>query len=241
MKELERLEDRLKKEADVEKAKLLSRYFKTRKGEYGEGDIFLGLTVPRQRAISKDFFSLDMDEIQELLSSEIHEKRMISLFILTEQYKKAKKEKNESRRKEIFEFYLKNAKQINNWDLVDLSAPGIVGDYLLNKKENRKILYKLVKSKSIWERRIAVLATFMFIRNNKFSDSLKLAEILLKDKHDLIHKAVGWMLREIGKRNRLVEEEFLKKHYRAMPRTMLRYAIEKFPESERRKFLDGEI
>ena len=236
MGELEKLELEIKKQENKEKAKLLQGFFKTGKGEYGEGDVFLGIVVPIQRKISQEFKNLEMSGIQKLLSSDIHEKRLIALFILIEQYKKAKKEKDEEKKKRIFDFYLANTEQVNNWDLVDLSAPNIVGDYLMDKK--REILYKLSKSKNLWERRISVLATFTFIRNNQFEDSIKLAEILLKDKHDLIQKAAGWMLREIGKRNQEVEEEFLRKHYKLMGRTMLRYAIEKFDEEKRKFYLE---
>jgi 3-methyladenine DNA glycosylase AlkD len=239
MVNLKELEKVIQKAADPERAKNLQRFFKTGKGEYGEGDIFLGIVVPIQRKISKEFSNLSIDEIQELLNSKIHEKRMIGLFILIKKYERAVKEKN--KKKEIFEFYLKNASKnnINNWDLVDLSAPNIVGNYLLDK--DRKILYKLVKSNNLWEKRISVLSTFAFIRFGEFKDSLKISEILLGDLHDLIHKAVGWMLREIGKRDKKVLEEFLKKYYKKMPRTMLRYAIEKFPENERKTWLNGEI
>lgn len=213
------------------KARLLARYFKTGKGEYADGDVFLGIMVPKQREIAGKFYDLSLNDIQELLKSNIHEYRLTSLFILVHKYKKA----DENQKKDIVKLYLKNTKNINNWDLVDLSAPRILGDYLLDK--DRKILYKLAKG-HLWEKRIAVLATFMFISKNDFKDSLKIAEILLKDKHDLIHKAVGWMLREIGKRDLKVEEAFLRKHYKHMPRTMLRYAIEKFPEKKRKYYLE---
>lgn len=237
---MNKLESSLKSLANPEKARLLQRFFKTGKGEYGEGDIFLGIMVPQQRKVAKDAAQrLSLNNIQLLLKSKVHDRRMIALFILIEKYQKAKKEKNEQKNKEIFDFYLKNTKNINNWDLVDLSAPRIVGDFLLNK--DRSILYKLVKSDNLWERRIAVLSSFMFIKNNDFKDSLNLAESLLKDNHDLIHKAVGWMLREIGKRNQHAEEVFLRKHYKHMPRTMLRYAIERFPEEKRKAYLNGEI
>jgi 3-methyladenine DNA glycosylase AlkD len=237
MKTLKELEQILLKEKNPEQAKILQRFFKTNKGEYGEGDIFLGIVVPKLREITKESLHLTIDEIQGLLNSEIHEKRLIALFILIEKFKKA----DENNKKQISDFYLKNTKKINNWDLVDLSAPKIVGSYLLNK--NKEVLYKLANSENIWEKRIAILSTFEFIRNNKFWDSLKIAEILLNDKHDLIHKAVGWMLREIGKRNLKTEEEFLNKNscYKKMPRTMLRYAIEKFDENKRKKYLNGEI
>ncbi|MBU1201431.1 MAG: DNA alkylation repair protein [Nanoarchaeota archaeon] len=216
---------------NLQKAKILSRFFKTGKGEYGEGDIFLGITVPLQRSVSKKYSNISFDEIQELLSSKVHERRLTSLFILVNKYKKS----DANGKKEIFNFYLRNTKNVNNWDLVDLSAPNIVGNYLLDK--NKSILYKLAKSNNLWERRIAVLATYEFIKNNQFKDTLKIAEILLNDKHDLIHKAVGWMLREVGKRNQEKEESFLKKYAAAMPRTMLRYAIEKFDEKKRQFYL----
>ena len=231
------------------KAKLLSGFFKTGKGEYGEGDIFLGIMVPQQREVSKNHNDLSLKDIQSLLSSKIHEYRLTALFILLHKYK------HMGNKKEIVNFYLKNTKNINNWDLVDLSAPRILGDFLINK--DRKILYKLAKS-HLWDKRIAILATFAFIkktpikkgvfrmlrnkhvsdiREHDFKDSLRIAEILLKDKHDLIHKAVGWMLREIGKRNQPIEEKFLKRHCKAMPRTMLRYAIEKFPDARKKKYM----
>jgi 3-methyladenine DNA glycosylase AlkD len=213
----------------------LQVFFKTGPGQYGEGDIFLGIVVPKQRILVKKYKELDFDSIQDLLNSKIHEHRLVGALILVEKYKKSDKEKDENSKKKIFEFYLKNAKNINNWDLVDLSAQNIVGKYLLDK--NKAILYKLVKSNNLWEKRIAILSTFEFIKNNKFDDSLKIAELLINDKHDLIHKAVGWMLREIGKRNQEIEESFLKKHCKKMPRTMLRYAIEKFDEKKRKSYL----
>ena len=222
----------MKKLANPKQAKLLQRFFKTGKGEYGEGDIFLGIKVPEQRKIAKKYPDLSLKEIQELLLSKIHENRLTSLFVLIEQYKKS----DEKGKKEIFGFYLKNTKNINNWDLVDLSAPKIVGDYLLDK--NRSILYKLAKSKSLWERRISILSTAAFIWNNEYKDTLKISGILLNDKHDLIHKGVGWMLREVGKRvSQEKEEEFLRKHYKKMPRTMLRYAIERFSEKKRKFYM----
>jgi len=223
----------LRKESDSEKAKILQRFFKTGKGEYGEEDIFLGITVPKQRQIAIKYESLALKDIQLLLKSKIHEERLTALLILVNNYKKSE---NKS---EIYDFYLKNTKNINSWDLVDLSAQVIIGTYLEDK--DRSILYKLAKSSNLWERRIAIISTFHFIKNNDFSDALKIAEILLNDKHDLIHKAVGWMLREIGKRDISVLENFLKKNYHSMPRTMLRYAIEKFPEKKRKMYLAGKI
>jgi len=221
----------LLKSRDKEQAKHLSHFFKTGKGQYGEGDVFLGIKVPVQREIVKKFKDAELKEIQELLNDEFHECRLTGLLILVQKYKKAEN------KREIFDFYLKNAKRINNWDLVDLTAPNIVGDFLLDKKKERKVLYSLVKSKNLWERRISVLSTFTFLRNKDYKDILKIAEMLLKDEHDLIHKAVGWMLRELGKRNKEVEVAFLNKHYRKMPRTMLRYSIEKFSPREREFFM----
>ena len=223
----------LKIRANPAKAKLLRRFFKTGKGEYGEGDIFLGIMAPIQRELVKRYSNLLLKDIQKLLNSKIHEERLIGLLILVSQFKRG----DIQNRRIIFKFYLKNAKNINNWDLVDLSAPNIVGQFLLDK--NRKILYQLAKSYYLWEKRIAVLSTFAFIREKQYKDALEIAEILLKDDHDLIHKAVGWMLREIGKRDLITEEKFLKKHYKQMPRTMLRYAIEKFPEKKRKWYLNS--
>ena len=212
------LQKDLRKLANPEKAKILQGFFKTGRGEYGEGDIFLGITVPEQRKIAIRFKTLDIRDIQKLLDNKIHEQRLVALLILVEQYKKA----NDLVKKKIFDFYLTNTKKINNWNLIDLSAEKILGEYLLNK--DKSIIYKLVKSGNIWERRIAVMTTFQFIKNRQYEATLRVAKILLSDKHDLIQKAVGWMLREIGKRDLKVEEEFLKKNYKMMPRTMLRYA-----------------
>ena len=228
---LKKLEEDLLKAKNPQKAKFLARFFKTGKGEYGQGDIFLGITVPKQREIAKKYTSLSFDDLQKLLSSKIHEQRLVSLLILISKYKKADGQEKEK----IYKFYLKNAKNINNWDLVDLSSHLILGDYLLER--DKEILFKLAKSQNLWEKRIAVISTFFFIKNNCFSHSLKIAELLLADKHDLIHKSVGWMLREIGKKDQKTEEEFLNKHYKKMPRTMLRYAIERFGEEKRRYYL----
>lgn len=222
-----------KKLENKEKAKILQRFFKTGKGEYAEGDIFLGIIVPEQRKLAKNYYNLSLNDLQELLNSKIHEHRLTALFILISQYKKS----DSKQKAVIYKFYLKNTKNINNWDLVDLSAPNIVGDYLYNNKSEQKILYKLTKSESLWEKRIAILATYTFIRNNEFEHTLKISEILLKDKHDLIQKAVGWMLRELGKRDQDLEEQFLQLHYKEMPRTMLRYAIEKFSEQKKEYYM----
>jgi 3-methyladenine DNA glycosylase AlkD len=229
---LEQIKKDLAQLGDPERAKNSRWFFKTGKGQYGEGDIFLGITVPEQRKIAKKYADLSFDDLQELLKSKIHEHRFTALVLLISKYQKAE----ESIKKEIFDFYLENSENINNWDLVDLSAPKIVGNYLLDKE--RSILYKLAKSDSLWERRISILSTFTFIYNNGFEDALNISEILLNDEHDLIHKAVGWALREIGKRDQNVEEQFLSKHYLHMPRTMVRYAIEKFDEKKRKKYLN---
>lgn len=232
---LEELRQTIKKSANPAQAKILSRFFKTGKGEYGEGDEFLGIKVPISRSIAKQFKDLALTEIQELLNSPIHEERLIALFILIEHFKKA----DANSKKIIFDFYLRNTKRVNNWDLVDLSAERIIGVYLLDKDNN--VLFKLARSKNLWEKRIAIMSTFHFIKNGNYETTLAIADMLLKDEHDLIHKAVGWMLREIGNRNLKVEESYLKDHYKTMPRTMLRYAIEKFPEKKRQAYLKGEV
>jgi len=225
----------LEKQSNPEQAKILMRFFKTGIGEYGEGDEFLGIKVPVSRKIAKQFKELSLSEIQELLDSKVHEERLIGLFILVEQYRKADAEKMQA----IYEFYLKNAKRVNNWDLVDLSAEKIMGAYLMDK--DKRILFKLAKSKNLWERRIAIMSTFHFIKNGFYDTTFAISDMLLKDEHDLIHKAVGWMLREIGNRNLAEEEKFLKKNYKTMPRTMLRYAIEKFPEKKRQVYLKERV
>ena len=227
------LKQDLQKLANPQQAQLLQRFFKTGPGEYGEGDVFLGIKVPEQRKVAKKYKNLPLEDLRSLLSSKIHEERLIALFILIFHYQKTKN------KTELINFYLKNTKHINNWDLVDLSAPRLLGDYLLNN--DRKIIYKLANSKDLWEKRIAVLATFMLIKHNQYEDTLNISTILLNDQHDLIHKAVGWALREIGKKDQAVEETFLKQHYQTMPRTMLRYAIEKFPEPLRKQYLHSKI
>ena len=231
---LRELEKELRAKANPKKAKILQGFFKTGKGEYGEGDIFIGLVVPETRKIAKKYSTLSLVEVKKLLNSEIHEERLAALFILIEQFGKAEEEE----RQKIFKFYLGQTKNINNWDLVDLSADKIVGSHLY--KKSKKVLHQLARSKNLWERRIAVLATFHFIKQGQAAENLKIAEILLNDKHDLIQKAVGWMLREVGKRcGEKTEEDFLKKHCRQMPRTMLRYALERFPENKRKKYLQA--
>lgn len=224
----------VRKQSNPEKGKFLQRFFKTGKGEYAEGDIFAGITVPVSRKISRQFKNLSLNDLSKVIKSKIHEERLIALFILVGRMQKA----NEKEREKIYKFYLKNLKYINNWDLVDLSADKIIGEYLFDKK--RELLFKLVKG-NLWERRIAVLSSFNFIKKNDYSTTLKICKLLLTDKEDLIHKATGWMLREIGKRDLKTEEDFLKLYYKKMPRTMLRYAVEKFPERKRKSYLLGRV
>lgn len=221
----------LKKLQDRERVRIYARFFKTGPGEYGEGDMFLGITVPLQRKVAKQFQDLQFADLQKLLKSNIHEHRFVALEILVMQYEKG----NEKEKKKIVDFYLTNTSSINNWDLVDTSAPYILGDYLLSREKD--ILYRLANSSSLWERRIAIIATFACIKQNQFADTIKIAKFLVNDIHDLIHKAVGWMLREVGKRSETTLREFLDTHYKEMPRTMLRYAIEKFPEARRKQYL----
>lgn len=226
----------LRKFAKSNDALSAQRFFKCAPGEYGEHDCFIGVRVPNTRRVAKNFQSMSLVEIQKLLRSRIHEDRLLSLVILTHRAKKA--DLNEL--KIISDFYQINIDHVNNWDLVDVSAEHLLGRYLLSLPENRKmkILKKLASSKNLWHRRIAIMTSFHFIRNHQFEQTLKISEMLLKDPHDLIHKAVGWMLREIGKRDRACAERFLDLHATAMPRTMLRYAIEKFPGRLRLKYLN---
>ncbi|MDH5596562.1 MAG: DNA alkylation repair protein [Candidatus Peregrinibacteria bacterium] len=210
----------LKKLANPEKAAFFLGYFKTGKGEYGEGERFLGVTMPDQRKIAKQYRQTDLAEVLELLQGEYHEHRMTGLLILTYQFEKA----DERQRKAIYDFYYKHRKYVNNWDLVDTSAHKIMGVYLRDK--DRSVLHELSRSRDLWEKRIAMIATFYFIKEGDFKDALKIAETLVHDEHDLIHKAVGWMLREIGKKDPEAEKKFLRKHHKTMPRTMWRYAVE---------------
>ena len=232
----------LRRVASAEKAVVLARFFKTGKGQYGEGDRFLGVMVPEQRQVAKRFFAGREDRscpavlsvVRELLKSEFHEDRLTALLILVEQYKRS----GEAEQKRIFDFYLKNLPCINNWDLVDLSAPNIVGAHLLDKDDS--VLFAMAESDHLWTRRVAVLATFAFIKAGRFDEILSLAERLLvekRDGHDLMHKSIGWMLREVGKRDRLVLEAFLDQFAARLPRTTLRYAIERFDEPARRRYL----
>lgn len=217
--------------ASLTKAIALSRFFKTGKGEYGEGDRFLGVTVPEQRQLAKKFVSLGFEDLEQLLQTDIHEYRLTALLILTYQFPKA----DTFKREEIFTFYLNHTKWINNWDLVDVTCRQILGVHLLH--QDRNILYELARSQNLWEQRIAIVSTLEFIKHQQFTDTLQIAIILLKHPHDLIHKAVGWMLREVGKQDRQVLVGFLDVYYQQMPRTMLRYAIEHFDEPNRKAYL----
>jgi 3-methyladenine DNA glycosylase AlkD len=210
-------------------------FFKTGPGEYGEGDVFIGIKVPVLRKLAKGLADIPLKEAAKLLNSEIHEARLLALLILVRRFERG----DDSIRDQIYNLYLRSTSSVNNWDLVDSSAPYIIGPYLAGK--SRAPLHRLAKSRSLWERRIAIMATFHFIKNGEFSETLKIAEMLLSDPEDLIHKSVGWMLREIGKRHMQTEENFLKKYYPKMPRTMLRYAIEKFPEPKRQAYLKGTV
>ncbi len=223
----------LRSYSDKQKAEFYPRFFKTQKGEYGYGDHFIGVTVPHCRLVANKYRNLELSETHKLLNSPIHEERMVALFILIFQFEDA----DQSTRKNIFNYYVRNKSQINNWDLVDLSSYKIVGSYLLDKP--RDLLYKLSKSKNLWDKRISIVSTYAFIRQNDFETTLDLSKHLLTDNNDLIHKAVGWMLREVGKRDKPKLNKFLNRYSHKMPRTMLRYAIEKFPQDERMRYLNS--
>ncbi len=225
----------LESASDAQRANNLAWFFKTGKGEYGEGDQFCGITVPELRKVASRYRHLQLADIKKLLGSVIHEHRLAALLILVDQYKSA----DAPARQRIFDFYLASTRYINNWDLVDASARDIVGEHLASRSRN--ILYTLAKSRDLWERRIAIIATHAFIRRGDLTDTFNISELLLGDKHDLIHKAVGWMLREAGKQSEPQLLRFLKKHYSAMPRTTLRYAIERMPEAVRKRQLRGEF
>ena len=228
---IEQLKKEMQQAANKDRARISRRFFKTGPGEYGEGDVFLGLTVPQLRALCKKYTLLSLTDVVLLLQDKIHEFRSAALMILVAQYAKGDVKK----KKEIVAFYLENARHINNWDLVDGSAPYILGEYLIDK--DKSILSTLVQSKNLWERRIGIVATYAFIKRGELEETLLVAELLLKDEHDLIHKAVGWMLREVGKKDQLVLEVFLKRHAWHMPRTMVRYAIERFDPERRKVYL----
>ena len=235
------LHEEVKRHANPEKAAILARFFKTGKGEYAEGDIFVGLTVPQSRKIAREYKAMSFEEVSQLLQSNIHEERLIALLILVENYAKS----DDAVRKKLYAFYLSHTKYINNWDLVDLSAEKIIGEYLFERSTRAdalSVLTKLTQSKNLWERRIAMLSTFAFIKHGDASLTWHITDVLLHDTHDLLQKAVGWMLREAGKRCSEKElEGYLATRYKTMPRTALRYAIERFPEEKRKKYLLGEI
>ncbi len=232
---IDEIRTRLRKLGSKERAKVSQRFFKTGPGEYGEGDIFLGIKVPDLRKLAREYRHIPLKEVRQLLKSSIHEERLFALILLVQTYAKG----NQSEQERIYELYLKHTRFVNNWDLVDTSAEHIVGHFLVNR--SKEPLYGLAQSPVLWERRIAIMSTFHFIKRHEFAQTLKISKMLLSDAEDLIHKAVGWMLREVGKRDLQTEEGFLKRYYRKMPRTMLRYAIERFPEPKRQRYLKGKI
>lgn len=223
--------------SNLQRAKISAGFFKTGKGEYGEGDVFLGITVPEQRKVAMKFLDLSFSEISKLLNSKIHEYRFTALEILVIQYEK---EKDRKKKEKIKDFYLKNLKFVNNWDLVDTSAPYILGDFLIEEKD-RSVLYKLASSKVLWYRRVAVVSTFAFIKQGDFKDIINICEKLIADKEDLIQKSCGWMLREVGKKDKVVLKSFLDKFGQKMGRITLRYAIERFSKKEREKYLNRKV
>jgi len=228
----ESVKKELSKHSNIEKKDFFPRFFKTAKGEYGYGDKFWGITVPNIRSIAKKYYKdISLGEIKKLVDSEIHEVRLLGYIILTYKYEKGDKE-------EIYNFYINNLEGCNNWDIVDLSCSNILGNYLLSNNEKRDILYSFAKSNDLWKQRISIVSTYSFIRNNEFEDTLKISKILLSHKHDLIHKAVGWMLREVGKKDIDVLKDFLNRNIKDIPRTTLRYAIERMDDIERKKYLD---
>jgi 3-methyladenine DNA glycosylase AlkD len=229
------IQARLRELGSPEAAAFAARYFKTGPGQYGEGDVFLGIRVPVLRRVARECHATPMRELLKLLSSDVHEDRAVALLVFVG----AATTGNDAARKRIFDTYLANTRQVNNWDLVDVSAREIVGGYLVDK--DRSILDRLARSEHLWERRISIVATHHFITRGDFADTLRIAEALLADPHDLIHKAVGWMLREVGKRDQGVLEVFLKTNHRVMPRTMLRYAIERCPAKLRLAYLKGTV
>lgn len=233
---LELVQKELHGMADPKKAETVARYFKTGEGEYGEGDVFIGVAMPEIRRVAQTYYrDLSLDNMVSLLQSDIHEERMAALVMMIHRYDKGSLEQQE----EIYRAYLDNTKWINNWDLVDVTAPHIVGRFL--KDRDRVELYDLARSELLWDRRIAIVSTHYFIRHCDFDATMQIADILLQDEHDLIHKSVGWMLREVGKRNQVAQEYYLKARYKQMPRTMLRYAIERFEEPLRQAYLKGKV
>jgi 3-methyladenine DNA glycosylase AlkD len=237
MAQLKSIKSELFKKSNPKRAKINQWFFKTEKGQYGEGDIFIGVTMPEIRKIVSSLYKTTTEkEINSLIYSEIHEERMAGLLVILNKYQTSKKK---SEKRNIISYLLKNREQINNWDLVDVVIPKTLGNFLLDK--DRKTIYKLAKSKSMWDRRISVLTCFAFIKNNELEDAIKIAKIHLKDKEYLMHKAVGWMLREVGKKDEKQLIKFLKNNYNNLPRTTLRYAIEKFPEKKRKEILKGKF
>jgi 3-methyladenine DNA glycosylase AlkD len=236
---LKEIKQELKQHVIPAKAEFFPKFFQAFPGGYGEGDLFLGVTVPVQRKVAKKYYKeISLQDTQKLLQEAFHEYRLTALFILVYKYQKSK---SEAEQKEIVDLYLSNLKFVNNWDLVDSSADKILGKYLFDSGKEKNILYDLARTDDLWKQRIAIIATFYFIKEKHYTDTLELAKILLKHNHDLIHKAVGWMLREVGKRDFNLEYDFLVEYYKDMPRTMLRYAIEKFDPALRKKFLHGLI
>ena len=221
--------------SDPRVAEHSQRFFRTSPGEYGEGDTFIGVRVPALRRVSRQHRGVSLRDIELLLRSPIHEERLLALLLLVRRYEQG----DTTTREDVFDLYQRNMQCVNSWDLVDSSAHKIMGDFL--RSRSRRSLRQLATSPVLWERRIAIVSTMAYIKDGEFEETLKIAELLLQDDEDLIHKAVGWMLREIGNRDRKVEEAFLKKHYKNMPRTMLRYAIEKLPETKRQRFLTGKV
>ncbi len=232
---LEGLRNELQNLADPRVAAHSQRFFKTGPGEYGEGDQFIGIRVPVLRRLARKYASLPTPAVERLLRAKIHEHRQTAVFILVGRFKTG----TEAERRAIYALYLRHTADINNWDLVDASAEHILGAWLQHR--SRKPLRQLAAAASLWERRMAVMATFHYIKQGEFEETLRIAQMLLSDREDLIHKAVGWMLREVGKRSAATAEAFLRRHYRTMPRTMLRYAIEKFPEVKRQAYLQGDV
>jgi 3-methyladenine DNA glycosylase AlkD len=231
---LEELRKELQKLSNKKRAAAMQKFFKTAEGEYAFGDVFIGLTVPQSRQLAIKYKDLAFEDLYKLIRSEVHEERLIALLIMVHNFKA-----DEMLQRRIYEFFMKNIKFVNNWDLVDLASDKIVGGYLIDKP--KAVLYKLANSKNMWERRIAMVATYNFIKNEMYDDAISIAEKLVEDENDLIQKAVGWMLREVGKRNKSIEEAFLKKHYKTMGRTALRYSLEKFPETSRKAYMLGTV
>jgi 3-methyladenine DNA glycosylase AlkD len=230
---LEELLEEIQKNAKYPEGKKDNMFSKTGPGDYAQGHIFLGVDTRTRRELAKKYSNLSLSEVSRLMDKNINDYKSIGLLILHRKYKKS------GNKDEIANFYLKIARKVNNWSLVDISAYNLLGDFLLDK--DRKVLYRFAKSRNMWERRIAIVSTYAFIKNGEFADTLRISEVLFDDKEDLIHKAMGWMLREVGKKDVEILKDFIRINYRKIPRTTLRYAIERFPEKERKKFLKGEF